>query len=261
MPDQSNLKAAPRHVLPIFYVLDTSGSMTGAPIEQVNRAMEETIDAVKQIAAHNGDASVKVAVLTFNTTATWLQPSGPEDIEDFVWTNLDAGGLTYMGEALYQLGEKLTKDEFLRSSTGLLYPIIIFMTDGYANDEWEKALAKIEQNKYFLHAIKVGFAVGDNADVNMIAHVVGNSEAVIKTLDLGLFAKMIRMVSVTSVKQGSVSHTSDENLTGADVIQSLITSGDMEQSAIDHGVSYVSPAEQTAKSQPASEITWDAEEW
>ena len=139
MPDQSKLTSAPRRTLPVFYVLDTSGSMMGAPIEQLNRAMEETLDAVKQVAEHNGDAQVKIGVLEFNTQPRWMQPAGPEDVEDFIWNKLDAKGLTYMGEALHELNDKLSKDAFLATSTGGLYPIIIFMTDGFANDEWKSS--------------------------------------------------------------------------------------------------------------------------
>ena len=238
MPDQSQFTSAPRRNLPVFYVLDTSGSMTGAPIEQLNRAMEETLDAVKQVAEHNGDAQVKIAVLDFNTTARWMQPAGPEDVEDFVWNDLSAGGLTYIGEALHELNSKLSKDEFLASATGGLYPIIIFMTDGYANDSWEKELEVIKKNPYFRRGVRIGFAIGDNADVEMISRVVGDSEAVLKTLDLGLFARLIRFVSVTSVSRASVSRTQPQDLTGASIIQELKDRGEIDEDATNTGVSY-----------------------
>ena len=46
MPDQSKLTSAPRRTLPVFYVLDTSGSMMGAPIEQLNRAETNMINSL-----------------------------------------------------------------------------------------------------------------------------------------------------------------------------------------------------------------------
>lgn len=38
----------PRKNLPIFYLLDTSGSMTGEPIAILNRAMTETMEELKK---------------------------------------------------------------------------------------------------------------------------------------------------------------------------------------------------------------------
>ncbi|MBQ2681293.1 MAG: VWA domain-containing protein [Eggerthellaceae bacterium] len=264
MPRPANFTSAPRRSLPVFYVLDTSGSMTGAPIEQLNRAMEETIDAVKQVAANNGDAQVKIAVLEFNTLARWMQPAGPEDVEDFIWTDLKAGGLTYMGEALRELNNKLSKDEFLASATGGLYPIIIFMTDGYANDEWEKQLDIIKQNRYFRRGIRIGFAMGEKADAEMIARVVGDSEAVLKTLELGLFAKLMRFVSVSSVSRQSVTKQQMGDLSGASIISELRQQGEIDDSAVDLGFSYVDPdlqgGDNSASSEPNSN-SWNIEDW
>lgn len=259
MPDQSKLTSAPRRTLPVFYVLDTSGSMIGAPIEQLNRAMEETLDAVKQVAEHNGDAQVKIGVLEFNTQPRWMQPAGPEDVEDFIWNKLDAEGLTYMGEALHELNDKLSKDAFLATSTGGLYPIIIFMTDGFANDEWEKQLEIIKQNPYFRRGIRIGFAIGDNADVEMIARVVGDSEAVLKTLDLGLFARLIRFVSVTSVKRVSVSRAQASDITGASIIQELKEQGEIDADATASNISYKD--EDLVDEQPGGGLDYDGMSW
>ena len=85
MPDPTTLEAAPRRELHVFYVLDTSGSMQGQPIQRLNRAMEETTQALKQLAYHNGDAKVKIAVMEFNSVVRWMQPAGPEEMDDFFW--------------------------------------------------------------------------------------------------------------------------------------------------------------------------------
>lgn len=106
----------------------------------------------------------------------------------------------------------------MKSLAGAYMPIIIFMSDGYATDNYKKQLDIIRQNKMFHRATKIGFAVGD-ADVKMIAEVVGNSEAVIRTTDLEVFAKLMRFVSVTSSVLRSQSSTQTEGTTGADVVK------------------------------------------
>lgn len=218
MPKTENLEETPRKEMHIFYILDTSGSMDGENISTLNRAMEETMEALYTVAKKNADAKLKIAVMEYNTDFRWITKNGPEKIEDFIWTPLEAGGLTSMGAALTELDKKLSRDEFLGSMTGALMPVIIFMTDGYATDDFSKALKRIRLNKWFKRGTKIGFALGDDADSKMISEVVGNSEAVIKTNDLEIFKKLIQFVSVTSSIIKSQSHTSDEEIDGAVIV-------------------------------------------
>lgn len=234
MPSTSDLNEVARRELTVFYVLDTSGSMTGAPISTLNRAMEETIEVLKD--QKNSDAKLKIAVLEFNSGCKWVQPAGPEEMEDFFWEDLEAGGLTDVGAALNELDDKLSTKAFLDSMTGAYMPIIIFMTDGYATDDYTKALDEIRKNKWFKRATKIGFAIGDDPDLKMICEVVGNSEAVVRTNDLELFAKLLRFASVTASMLVSKSRTSEEEITGAKIIQQFGPEG--EDVKIDTKVDY-----------------------
>ena len=199
MPSIGEMKDIPRKDMHIFYVLDTSGSMAdNGKIGMLNRAMEETLDALQDVAKHNGDANLKIAVLEFNTGCHWITDNGPEEMADFEWEDLKAGGLTDIGDALDELNNKMSTHAWLNSMMGALMPVIIFMTDGYATDDWEPKLDKVRESRWFRRATKIGFALGDDADRKMIASVVGNSEAVIQTNDLEVFKKLIRVVSVTS---------------------------------------------------------------
>lgn len=219
MPMLSNFGPAQRPELHVFYVLDTSGSMNGRPIGVLNRAMDATVDALKQVAAYNSNARVKIAVLEFNTTNRWMTSNGPEDLEHFYWDALEAQGMTYMGAALDELDSKLHRGQFLASTSGSFLPVIIFMTDGFANDDYMAALARIKKNKWFNKATRIGFAIGRKPDVTMIARLTGDSEAVIRTEDLGLFAAMLKFVSTSSVNIASKSHTSDDEVSGARVVR------------------------------------------
>lgn len=217
MPKTTNLEEAPRKELHVFYVLDTSGSMDGAKISALNHAMEECTEALTTLAKSNGDAKLKIAVMEFNSGCKWVTTNGPESMEDFEWEYLTAGGLTDIGAALKELDSKLSRHAFLNSMTGALMPVIIFMTDGYATDDYSVALDQIRANKWFKRGTKIGFAIGDDADTKMISSVVGNSEAVIKTTDLELFKRLMKFVSVTSSMLNSVSHPAEVK-TGGDAV-------------------------------------------
>lgn len=231
MPDMG--EAIPRKDLHIFYVLDTSGSMEGAKISMLNHAMEETLEALKDVAKHNGDANLKIAVMEFNTGCKWITENGPEDMEDFEWEYLKAGGLTDIGDAIKELSNKMSTHAWLNSMMGALMPVIIFMTDGYATDSWEKQLEEARANRWFKRATKIGFALGDDADKKMIASIVGNSEAVVQTDDLEIFKKLIKIVSVTSSMLVSKPN-SDKVDTGALVEDAVKQLGADPNAVIEH---------------------------
>lgn len=227
MPNINELEAMPRRELTIFYVLDTSGSMEGAPVGTLNTAMRETVDILSEQAASNADALLKIAVLEFNSGADWLNKSGPEEATDFIWNDMSSGGLTDVGEALKELNDKLSKNKFLSSATGAYLPIIIFMSDGEATDNYTSALEEIRKNKWFARATKIGFALGENPDKKMIAEVVGSTEAVLATSDLDTFERLIKFVSTTSSMMCSSTETSQGDVTGADIVSKVIEqSGD-----------------------------------
>ena len=226
MPEIGNLGSVPRRELNIFYVLDTSGSMNGNAIDTLNRAMRDTIAVLKEQAHHNGDARLKISVLQFSTECAWMQQEGPVDAERFVWRNLEASGMTNMGRALRELDSKLSDDAFLQTLTGGLMPVIIFMTDGYPTDDYESALAEIIENKRFRKAVRIGFAIGGNPDVEMIARLAGSSNAVICSNDLRVFAQTLRFVSVTSSTIASRTRTTNKDLTGEEAVaQALMMAG------------------------------------
>lgn len=221
MPGIGELEGTPRKDLHVFFVLDISGSMEGERISALNHGMEETITALKDVAASNGDARLKVAAMVYNSNVKWVTINGPEDMEDFEWEYQKAAGLTQVGDALNELNAKLSRHAFLDSMTGALLPIIIFMTDGYATQEYQDALEKIKLNKWFKRATKIGFAIGNDADKNMVADIVGTPEAVISTDDMESFRSMLRFVAVTSSMLNSVSQAKGVITDGTTVVNNV----------------------------------------
>ncbi len=82
--------------LVIFFLIDTSRSMVGKKIGELNTVMEELIPEIRRVG--EADTDVKIAVLTFGTQVRWMY-SEPILIEDFEWARLRADGVTNMGEA------------------------------------------------------------------------------------------------------------------------------------------------------------------
>lgn len=251
-----------RRVLNVFFVIDTSGSMAGTAIAQVNMGIQNTIDTLKQ-EAHTADAQLKLAVLEFNSGATWLNPAGPQDIEDFMFVNpLEAGGLTDMGAALSELDSKLSRSAYLDSITGNYLPLIIFLSDGQPTDDYMKALKNIRNNKWFTRARKIAFAVGDAPDITMLANVTGSIESVIKMEDLSQLAKLITFASVTAsmVQSQSRVDTSDDT---SELITSIIDGLDGAEVAtttdVDQGEYVPEPVEPPVD--PSAPVDPNADPW
>ena len=218
-----------RPLLPVIFVLDTSGSMkeaakgSGTPISILNRTMEETRRILGDFARSNADVLLKFGVLQFDSNVKWMQPKGLEEFEDFVYQPLTAGGLTSLGAALTELDSKLSRSAFLVSTTGHCSPIIIFMTDGAPTDQWAEPLKKlVRSNTWYQNAIKIGFAVGEYARPDVITQVVGNPEAVIQTNDLQLFSRLLSKAALNSAVIGSVSHLPEDSEDGGGVVKKTL---------------------------------------
>lgn len=259
--DMNEMEPVARPLLPIVFVLDTSGSMTGQPISILNHTMEETKSILKNFANSNADAAMKIGVLEFSSGVKWMQPKGLEELKDFVYNPLTAGGLTDLGAALNELDTKLSRRAFLVSTTGRCMPIIIFMTDGQPTDNWQVALTNINNNKWYKNAIKIGFTVGDQANATVISEIVGNSEAVIQTDDFVTFSKMLQKIAVNSAMIGSQSRAPGQTPTGADIVKATMEelgTKNEAKTANDAGITVTSSADTSTDNDPGP---WGPDDW
>lgn len=199
-----NVVEVPRRTMVLFFLVDTSGSMSGAKIGTVNSAIEEIVPELKDISESNADAQIKVATLAFSTGARWID-SAPVSAEDFRWNYLDAGGVTDLGEACIQLNNKLSRTEFMSDATGSFAPAIFLMSDGDPTDNYKYGLEKLKENNWFKKAIRVAIAIGDDANTEVLAEFTGNSEAVITVHTPEALKKWIQFVSVRASEIGSKS--------------------------------------------------------
>ena len=222
MPNMNDTGVVARRVLPIIYILDTSGSMMGENIGAVNAAMDETIDVLRDVSAHNPDAEIKVGVLQFSSNASWITDNGLVYMDDFYWNKLTAGGATEVSEALEELDNKLSRKAFLQSDTGFCVPVLIFMSDGAPTDpgRWEHKLEEMKNNnKWFRYATKIAVAIGDKADKTCLAKLVGNSECVVAVNDTETLKKLIKVASVTASMINSKSRTTAEGGNAVQIIK------------------------------------------
>lgn len=193
-----------RRTMVLFFLVDTSGSMMGEKIGSLNDAIRETVPDLRELSKSNSDAAIKIAVLQFDTNVKWLYPQ-PVDSEQFRWNDLQAGGLTSLGEALKELNSKLSKTQYLQEAAGSYAPVIILISDGGPTDDFDRALEEIKKNNWFKHSIKVAIAIGNDADKNVLARFTGTSESIVEVHNKAALKSLIKFLSVTSSQVNSQS--------------------------------------------------------
>jgi len=193
-----------RRTMVLFFVVDTSGSMSGAKIGSLNDAIRETVPDLRELSDNNPDAAIKIAVLRFDSNVQWLYPQ-PVDSENFQWNDLNVNGETHLGAAINELNTKLSKEQFLQEAAGSFAPVIILLSDGEPTDDYKKGLANIKANNWFKYAIKIAIAIGNDANKNVLAEFTGNMETVIEVHNKSALKNIIRFVSVTSSQINSKS--------------------------------------------------------
>jgi uncharacterized protein YegL len=129
---------------PCILLLDTSGSMHGKPIEQLNaglRAFHEEL-----LADSLSSKRVEVAIVTFGPVNV---ASDFATVENFTVPHLTASGDTPMGVAVSTALELLkTRKEILRSNGIQLFrPWVFLITDGAPTDSWQHIPSLIKQGE------------------------------------------------------------------------------------------------------------------
>ena len=236
-------ESVPRKTTVIFFIIDTSGSMAGTRIGAVNSAMEETLEKLREMNADNADGLISVAILEFSGGAKWLTSNGPVSPENYYWNDLNADGLTYMGEAFRMLEEKLHKSSgFMQRASGSFAPVFFLMSDGEPNDDYKSQLLKLHGdgtpksgNGWFKAGVKVALAVGDEANDHVLMEFTGSTstEAIPRIKDgknAGeKLAKMIQFIAVTSSQVASNTNDTSEKTKQEqvdDAIKKAITDDD-----------------------------------
>ena len=149
--------------LPVYLLLDTSGSMTGEPIEAVKNGVQMMISSLRQ----NPQAieTAFLSVITFDSTAQQIIPL--TDLASFQMVDIKATGVTALGEALRLVAHKI-ETEVAKTTTeqkGDWKPLVFIMTDGIPTDNWQSGLNELKKAKI---AFTVACAAGSGADTQYI---------------------------------------------------------------------------------------------
>ncbi|MDR3339666.1 MAG: VWA domain-containing protein [Candidatus Symbiothrix sp.] len=182
--------------LPVYLVLDTSGSMTGEPIEAVKNGVQVLVSSLRQ--DPYALETAYLSVITFDSSAKQIVPL--TELSMFQMPDIQASGTTALGDALTLLANKIAS-EVTKTTTevkGDWKPLVFIMTDGGPTDNWQKGLAEFQKRKI---GLTVACAAGHGADTKVLKQI---TEVVVQldTADSGTIKAFFKWVSA-SVSTGS----------------------------------------------------------
>jgi uncharacterized protein YegL len=132
----------PENRCPVILLVDTSYSMTGDPIQELNRG----IAAFKEDVLKDTQASlsVEVAIITFGGKVALIQDF--VTIDHFTPSKLETEGNTPMGQAIEKALDLLESRKETYKNNGIQYyrPWVFLITDGAPTDNWQLAAKRLK---------------------------------------------------------------------------------------------------------------------
>lgn len=156
--------------VPVCLCLDTSGSMDGSPINELNDGIRMFYDAIKddEVAMY----SAEICIVTFGGNVECIRDFSSLSIEPEPPT-LYANSNTPMGEAVTMALDLLErrKEEYREKGVDYYQPWLVLMTDGYpdSNSSASNAARRAAElvNSKKLTVFPIG--IGEGADMDVLA--------------------------------------------------------------------------------------------
>lgn len=183
--------------LPVYLLLDCSGSMFGEPIEAVKNGVQVLVSTLRQ--DPYALETAYLSIITFDSNARQVTPL--TELSDFQQPNIQASGCTALGEALGLLARQADREvtKTTPEKKGDWKPLVFIMTDGEPTDDLNKGLAEFKKRKW---GMVVACAAGTGANTDTLKKI---TECVVSldTADSATIKAFFKWVSA-SVSSGSM---------------------------------------------------------
>ena len=177
--------------LPVYLLLDCSGSMMGEPIEAVKQGVKTLLSELRS--DPQALETAYLSVITFDSSARQTVPL--TELMQFEEPEIQAGGATALGEALNVLMDSVEHEVNRTTETqkGDWKPLVFILTDGMPTDlgVFDQAAQDVKNMKA---ANIVACAAGPNAETDTLKKITDNV-LVMNSMLPGDFERFFQWVS------------------------------------------------------------------
>ena len=181
--------------LPVYLLIDTSGSMRGEPIQSVNVGLKSMVSALRQ--DPYAIESVSIGLITFDIEAKEIFPLTALDLVQIPEILVPDSGPTFIGAALELLIQRSDIEVIKNtpSKKGDWRPLLFIMTDGSPTDlqTYRNMISEVKKRNF---GNIVACAAGPKANEAILKELTDNVVH-LDTTDSSTFAQFFKWVSAS----------------------------------------------------------------
>lgn len=194
--------------LPVYLLLDTSGSMYGEPIEAVKNGVQVLVSTLRS--DPYALETAYLSIITFDSVARQLTPL--TELANFQQPEIEASGCTSLGAALSLLAKKV--DQEVTKTTpemkGDWKPLVFIMTDGVPTDDITQGLSEFKGCKF---GMVVACAAGKDTDLSILKKIT-ESVVSLDTADSATIKSFFKWVSASISRSSEKVEEGGRDLSG-----------------------------------------------
>jgi len=204
-----NADGIAKQKLHVMMIVDTSRSMQGERINQVNTAISDIHKYLVDLQCENTNVDFYVSIMTFANNAEFISGYKAVNVNEMTPPKLKAIGYSNLHCAYEELAPTLEKESNggIMPDFGGIAPIILLLTDGHPSKDSESQLKALKKLPWFNVALRYGIAIelNDARTMKVLTDFTEDRECVIECVDSNTLAKIIKIIVMTASKVKSQS--------------------------------------------------------